>query len=73
MTNPTEINDTSHMSEVIQVPVPRIGAVLIILSIPAGLIMEQMVIDVNEDVRTWSQSQQSALIARKQALEIERL
>lgn len=44
------------MSEVIHVPMPRIGAVLIILSIPAGLLTEQMEISVNEDVRTWSQS-----------------
>lgn len=48
------------MSEVIRVPVPRIGAVLITLSIPAGLLTEQMEIDVKKDVRTWSQSQQSA-------------
>lgn len=52
----TEINGTSHMREVIHVPMPRIGAVLIILSIPAGLLTEQMEIDVNEDVRMWSQS-----------------
>lgn len=54
MTNPTEIDGTSHMSEVIHVLVPRIRALLIILSIPAGLLTEQMEIDVNEVVRTWS-------------------
>lgn len=54
MTNPTEINGTSHMSEVIHVLVPRIGALLITLSIPAGLLAEQMEIDGNEVVRTRS-------------------
>lgn len=44
------------MREVIHVPVPRIGAVLITLSIPAGLFTEQMEINGNEDVRAWSQS-----------------
>lgn len=44
------------MSEVIHIPVPRTGAVLIILLIPAGLLTEQMEIDGNEDGRTWSQS-----------------
>lgn len=56
------------MSEVIHIPVPRIGAVLITLSIPAGLLTEQMEIDGSKDVRTWSQSWQSAWISRKQAL-----
>lgn len=73
MTHPTEIHGTRHMGEVIHVPMPAIRAVLIILSIPAGLLMEQMEINANEDVKMWSQSQQSALISRKQALEIERL
>lgn len=72
MTNPTEINGICHMSEVIHVPVPRIEVLLIILSIPAGLLTEQMEIDVNEDVRTRSQRQQSASIFRKKTL-IERL
>lgn len=44
------------MSEVIHIPVPRIGAVLITLLIPAGLLTEQMEIDGSKDVRTWSQS-----------------
>lgn len=74
MTDPTETSGTCHMREVTRVLVPRIGAVLIIiLSIPAGFFTEQMEIDVNKDVRMWAQSQKSALISRKQALEIERL
>lgn len=73
MTNPTEINGTCHMSEVIHIPVPRIEVLLIILSIPAGLLTEQMEINVNEDVRTRSQRQQSASVYRKKTLVIERL
>lgn len=48
------------MGEVIHIPLPRVGAVLMALSIPAGLFTEQMEINGNEDVRTWPQSQQSA-------------
>lgn len=59
MTDPTEINGTSHMGEVIHVPMLGIKAVLITLLIPAGLLTERMEIDANEDVRMWSQSQQS--------------
>lgn len=44
--SPTEINSTSHAGEVLHIPVPRVGAGLVILPIPAGLL--------NEDVRAWS-------------------